>query len=267
MKHFEFTLSDIGLLTFPTARASKSTQIEVVTARLDVEPEALRTAAALLSPAEQHKANRFVFDCDRRRFIVARSRLRRLLGARLSVRPEGVELVYGKHGKPALARRFSGANVHFNVAHTEDVAVFAFSSELDIGVDVETVRVMRDAGEIAARFFSRTEYAAYCALAPDDKPLGFLTCWTRKEAFVKALGDGLYQPLNSFDTSGSRPLFEAQARNLRTGNATSNTRDWALHSFSPGPGLIAAVAVKKRAEALVERSSPRQGAIRAAFLS
>ena len=168
---------------------------------LNVGHEAVRASGALLSSAERQRASRFAFALDRRRFTVARAWLRRLLSARLGIRPESIELVYGAHGKPALARRCAASDLRFNVSHADDVAVYAFSSGREIGIDIESIRVIGDAEDIAARFFSRRENEAYRALDPGDRSLGFYNCWTRKEAFVKALGDGLDYPLDRFDVS------------------------------------------------------------------
>lgn len=195
---------------------------EVVMARLNAGPEEVRSLRARLSDAERQRAGRFRFERDRRRFIVARARLRELLAARLGVRPEAVELVYGKNGKPGLAQRYADSGWRFNVSHCDDVAVYAFSRSSDVGIDVEAIRAVSEADAIAARFFSRREHEAYSALSPRDKPLGFLNCWTRKEAVVKALGDGLSMPLDELDVS--------------------RAPGWSLHSFSPLPGFIAALA-------------------------
>ena len=195
---------------------------EVVVARLDAGPEEVRSLRACLSDAEQRRAERFRFARDRRRFIVARARLRELLAARLDVAPEAVELANGKNGKPELAQRHADRGWRFNVSHCDEVAVYAFSRDSDVGIDIEAIRPIPEADDIAARFFSRREYAAYSALAPRDRPLRFLQCWTRKEALAKALGEGLSMPLNELDFS--------------------RASGWRLHSFSPLPGFIAALA-------------------------
>lgn len=195
---------------------------EVVMARLNAGPEEVRSLRARLSDAERQRAGRFRFERDRRRFIVARARLRELLAARLGVPPEAVELVYGKNGKPGLAQRYADSGWRFNVSHCDDVAVYAFSRDSDVGIDIEAIRAVSEADAIAARFFSRREHEAYSALSPRDKPLGFLNCWTRKEAVAKALGDGLSMPLDELDVS--------------------RASGWRLHSFSPLPGFIAALA-------------------------
>ena len=202
---------------------SISSDVEVVTARLDPGPQAVRALSRWLSEGERSRVARLRFDRERRRFIVARARLRGLLAARLGAAPESIELIYGAKGKPALAERFARSGWRFNVSHCGELAVYAFSRAGEIGIDVEAVHAVREADDIAARFFSRRENSAYLALAPRARPLGFFRCWTRKEALVKALGDGLSMPLAEVDVSAAPP-------------------GWRLHSFSPLPGFIAAVA-------------------------
>lgn len=214
---------------------------EATVIRLENNVEEIRALRKLLSDTERRRADRFVFDRDRNRFIVARARLRELLATRLSVRPEAVELTYSLHGKPVLARRFADSNLRFNVSHSDDVAVFAFSLGREIGIDIEVVRSIPDADDIAAQFFSRRENEAYLALDPRDKPLGFFYCWTRKEAFIKAIGDGLYHPLDSFDVSLSP---DEPAEILRFKDMPGSKCGWNLNSFSPLPGFIAAVVTE-----------------------
>ena len=214
---------------------------EATVIRLEINTEEIRTLWRLLSDTEQQRANRFAFDRDRNRFIVARARLRELLATRLNVLPEAVELTYGVHGKPALARRFEDSDLRFNVSHSEDVAVYAFSLGREIGIDIEVVRQIPDADDIAARFFSQRENEAYLALDPSDRPLGFFCCWTRKEAFIKAIGDGLYYPLDSFDVSLA-PSEPAEI--LRIKDMPGSESGWCLNSFSPFPDLIAAVVTE-----------------------
>jgi len=220
------------------ATCERDDAIDVVVTRLALGPDAVGASVTLLSDTERQRASRFVVDRDARRFIVARARLRQLLAERLGVRPESVELVYGAHGKPALARPGADADLRFNVSHREDVAVYAFSYGREVGIDVEAVHVIRDADAIAARLFSPRENAAYRALDPQDRPLGFFNCWTRKEAFVKALGGGLCDRLDHFDVS----LAPREAATiLRVENTPGDHCGWRLVSFSPTPGFVAAV--------------------------
>ena len=230
----------------PRARAATAPYtddaIDFVVTR-PVMSEAAGAAVALLSDAERQRASRFLFERDRDRFIVARACLRQLLAARLCTAPDSVELVYGAHGKPALAPWYADTDLRFNVSHCDDLTLYAFSCGREIGIDVEAVRPIRDADDIAARFFSQRENRAYRALEPSDRPLGFFQCWTRKEAFIKALGDGLSYPLNRFDVSLA-PGEPAQI--LRVEDAPGDRCGWRLESWSPAPGFVAAVVIGDR---------------------
>src|SRR5438034_4457070 len=206
-----------------------------------VRSEAAGAAVALLSDAERERASRFLFDRDRDRFIVARACLRQLLAARLGTAPDSVDLVYGAHGKPALAPWYADTDLRFNVSHCDDLTLYAFSCGREIGIDVEAVRRIRDADDIAARFFSQRENRAYRALERRDRPLGFFQCWTRKEAFIKALGDGLSYPLDRFDVS----LTPGEpARILRLARAPGDGRRWRMESFAPAAGFVAALVAE-----------------------
>ncbi len=215
--------------------------VDVVVARLDGGPGAVRASAGLLSDAERARADRFAFERDRWRFILARGRLRQLLAERLDVRPEAVELGYRAYGKPMLAGRFARSGLRFNLSHCDDLAVFALASGREVGIDVEAVRVLADADDIAAHTFSHRESAAYQALDPRERPLGFFQCWTRKEAFIKALGDGLQHPLDRFDVSLAP---REPARILRVDDTPGDHCGWRMEGFSPAPGFVAAVVVE-----------------------
>jgi 4'-phosphopantetheinyl transferase len=219
--------------------------IEIVAVRLDVGPAAVGALHALLSSAEQQRASNIRAGRARDRFIVARARLRQLLGNRLAVRPESVELATSHSGKPALRPGFADSDLRFNVAHCDDVAAYALGGGEagEIGVDIEAVRVLKDADQLAGRFFSDAERAAYRALAPADRPLGFFNCWTRKEAFIKAQGEGFGYPLDRFDVS----LAPGEAaRLLRVGDAAGDACGWRMTSFVPAPGFVGAVVTERR---------------------
>jgi 4'-phosphopantetheinyl transferase len=216
--------------------------VDVVITRLEIEPDALRHLTETLSDAERHRARQFVFDRDRRRFIVSRARLRQLVAEQLDVPESAVEFTSGVHGKPAVVLRPADPDVRFNVSHCGDVAVYALTSGLDVGVDIEAVRPIPDADRIAERFFSRRECEAYRALDAHDKPLGFFNCWTRKEAFVKALGNGLTHSLDRFDVSLAP---EEPARILRVGETPGDQCGWDLQGFSPAPGFVGAIVTER----------------------
>ena len=229
--------------TFRPAPVERDDAIEIVVTGLALERAAARACASLLSEAERERARRFAFPRDARRFIVGRARLRQLIAVRLGVPPESVELAYGARGKPCLANPRRDRDLRFNLSRCHDVAVYVFSFGRDVGIDVEAVRIIRDADAIAARWFSRAEHAAYQALDARQKPLGFFNCWTRKEAFVKALGEGLFHPLDRFDVSLAPG---APAELFRIERTARDDRTWHMESFSPAPGFVAAVVAEER---------------------
>jgi 4'-phosphopantetheinyl transferase len=197
-----------------------------------VRPSA--TLVALLSPDEQVRAAKFYFDEDREHYRYGRAILRTLIGQYEQIEPTAVPFVYGEHGKPGLA----GGDLRFNLSHADGVALIAFARGREIGVDVERVRPLSDADRVARRFFSEREYGEYTAVFDAQKPQAFFNCWTRKEAFIKAIGEGLSCPLKSFDVS-LLPGEAAQLREIR-GSETAAAH-WTLHSLDPLPGYVSAV--------------------------
>jgi len=235
-------LPDHAPVATDTAYRREETLVELLTERLDVACDALRESAALLSATERERARRLAFARDRRRFIVARARLRQLLATRLGVRPAAIELTSGPYGKPTLALRFPASNLRFNAAHSSDLAVYAFARGREIGVDVEAIRTIPDADEISARFFSAREAAAYATLDVDSRPVAFVNCWTRKEAFLKAVGGGLSYPLDRVEVSLAPG---APATIVRVADTPGDACGWRLASFTPARGFVGAVVVEQ----------------------
>lgn len=213
---------------------------EIAIARLDVSPKMLLEDSAILTTDERARAERCVFETGRRRFIAARAALRRHLAMRLNAHPQNVEFVYNDRGKPSLGGRFAKSKVFFNLSHSDDLAVYAFSTIGPIGVDVESVRWFADADKVAARVFSPAENDVYSKLEQSEKPIGFFNCWTRKEAFIKATGEGLSRSLHSFDVSLAP---RDRARILRIGEHANKVCGWLMHSFAPLSGFVSAVVV------------------------
>ena len=221
----------------------------IVVAPLNLHPDRCRAAEALLTPAERARADRFARACDRRRFVVARARLRELLAERLNTSPRSIKLTYGPAGKPALAPRTGGTSLRFNVSHCGDMAAFALVDGREVGIDIEEVRPITDADDIATLVFSDRERSEYRDLPPDAKCRGFFNGWTRKEAFIKAVGAGLAYRLDQFDVS----LAPGQpARLLRVGADSGDRTPWTLQAFDPAPGLVGAI-VTGSAETAVTR--------------
>lgn len=215
--------------------------IDVVLTRLTIDDEAVRESTMVLSDIERRRAERLVNDRDRRRFIARRAHLRRLLSDRLGAAPQRIRFSHGQHGKPSLAPPFDSAGLRFSLSHCEDLALYALSDGTEVGVDMEAVRVLPDADAIAAFAFSRRERETYRGLPIRDKPLAFLNCWTRKEAFVKATGCGLGDPLDFFDVT----LAPHEApRIVRVNDRAGDDCGWHLASFS-APGLVAALVTER----------------------
>jgi 4'-phosphopantetheinyl transferase len=210
-------------------------------AALDPEPARLLELEATLSVDERERADRFRFERDRRRYITARGIVREILGFRLGTEPGALQFDYGEHGKPELRRKHGGGELFFNVAHSGDHGAFAIGTVPGIGIDVEVVRTVRDAGSIAARFFSRRESTAIAALPQALRLHAFFFCWTRKEAFIKALGKGLSHPLDAFAVSVAPG---EPARLLYADRSVGSLREWRIHDLSDLPAFACAVAVR-----------------------
>jgi len=214
--------------------------VDIVGTDLDApDHDELAALWALLSATERQAADRFLSDRHRAHYIVARGRLRQLLGERLGVAPAAVELVTTKYGKPSLGARYGTSDLAFNLSHSGSLAVYAFTGRRTVGVDIEHIREIPDAEGLATRFFSPREAEAFRAVAASSRrDLTFLACWTRKEAFVKAIGEGLSHPLDAFDVTIDP---EAPARITRVGAETAGPLGWAMASFQPRDGYIGAV--------------------------
>ncbi len=201
---------------------------------------------ACLSAAEQRRAQGFISARDRHRFIARRVALRQLLGRYLKLQPGAIRIDEGSGRKPAIGR--SGAkheragdlpDIGFNCSHSDGLALFAFSRDMPVDIDLERVRPMPDANEVARRFFSLHETRALMKIPAQDRLAAFYRCWTAKEALVKALGHGLAMPLDAFTVSVA-PGQAAQLLHLDTGDPG----DWSLTRLRPSPGFSATLAVR-----------------------
>jgi 4'-phosphopantetheinyl transferase len=193
-----------------------------------------------LAPDEIERAGRFRFERDRRRFIVGRGVLRAILGRYLAVEPRLISFLYGKRGKPRLADEFDIPALQFNLAHSGELALYAFGLGRRIGIDVEYVRPLSDAEEISARFFSSRENDALRALPQDQRLAAFYRCWTRKEAYLKAIGDGLARPLDQFTVS----LSPGETAKLFEISDPNESARWSFRALVPKAGYMAAVVTE-----------------------
>jgi 4'-phosphopantetheinyl transferase len=161
----------------------------------------VRGLEQMLSHDEIARAERFHFERDRRRFVVGRGLLRAILGRYMGIESERLRFRYGEYGKPYLAEEYGGKALQFNVAHSQDMALYAIARDREVGVDIEYIRPFPNLMQIAEQFFSARENIALQAVPEHLKDEAFFTCWTRKEAYIKARGDGLSLPLDRFDVS------------------------------------------------------------------
>ncbi len=214
-----------------------------------VDLEAIRSEESrwreVLSSDELQRASRFHFEGDRQRYVAARSLLRRILAVYFSLTDRGriTVLSIPTKKKPSLAPPYAGSGIKFNLSHSGGVALYAFSRERDLGVDVEHIRHDFEVEPLARRFFSPHEQNQLIGLSPTEKVEAFFRCWTRKEAYIKATGDGLSLPLTQFDVSlepGSSDALAATRPN------SSEARQWLLTEVSAGPGYTGAICVRGR---------------------
>ncbi len=225
-------------------------ELRLWTIPLDPSPAAVAALSKLLSPDERERAARFRFEQHRRRYAVGRGALRRLLGREVGVAPESIELTYGPRGKPFLAARHGRLSLQFNLSNSEELALVGLFDGREVGVDVEYLKPMPDADEIGERFFSVPERQVLRELSLDQKEIGFFNAWTRKEAYLKAVGEGLTVALDSFDVTLA-PGEPARMLALN-GDAAAGARWYYLH-LVPAPRYVGAVAIE-----MVDRSVLRQ---------
>ena len=174
---------------------------ELWTASLDLEGSAGLALKEILTPQELERASRFHYDLHRRRYVAGRAILRRILSGYTGYAPEAIEFAVESQGKPSLSGDLAGMGFHFNVSHSEGTALYGFTCEGRIGVDVELLRPIRDADALAGMNYTADE-ARYAVEGWSESAVArpFLQIWTRKEACVKAAGGGLFIPLQGFDT-------------------------------------------------------------------
>jgi 4'-phosphopantetheinyl transferase len=193
-----------------------------------------------LSSDELARASRFHFSRDRQHFVAARAVLRIILASYLATEAKKIEFCYSKKEKPSLGPAHERSDLTFNVSHSGGIALFAFTRGREIGVDVEQVRRDSDSEAIARRFFSVHEQEQLAALPAEERGEAFFRCWTRKEAYIKATGDGLSLPLGQFDVSMAAGETNAL---LATRPDGSEARRWRLQEVPGGTGYVAALCV------------------------
>lgn len=237
----------------PKQLSVSPSEVHIWRAFLDLPAIQVEQLVQNLSPDEYIRAERFYFERDKYRFIVARALLRTVLGSYLGVPANQLQFCYGHRGKPALAAIYAKSGLRFNVSHSQNLVVYAVSCDRELGVDVEFIRPISEAEQIAKRYFSVRENASFQSLPPSEKQAGFFYHWTRKEAHLKAEGEGLSADSDRFDAS----VATEDTNILSSGDSASDR--WFLHGFTPAPNYIATVAVEGKGWDLAYWQCPQGG--------
>jgi 4'-phosphopantetheinyl transferase len=213
-------------------------EIHVWSVQLDPSPREVERLGRSLSEDEWARANRFRFEKHRRQYVVGRGALRVLLAAYLGSRPEAVRFRYGPRGKPFLD---SPGDLQFNLSNSDEMALVGFVRGPEIGVDVEYLKPMPDCEQISERFFSESERRVLRGIPGRAKEIAFFNCWTRKEAYLKAVGEGLAAPLDSFDVTLAP---EDPPRMLTLQGDPGRAARWFFHHLVPADMYVGAVAIE-----------------------
>jgi 4'-phosphopantetheinyl transferase len=215
--------------------------IHVWKARLDLSRDALGRLERSLSPDERQRFGRLRAEPDRRQGAASRGLLRYILSGYAGRPAEELVFTYGLAGKPELSEAADGGTLRFNTAHSGDLLLVALGRAPSLGIDVERIRPIVRRERVARRAFSAAERRQIEALPHDLRDEAFITCWTRKEACVKALGEGVWSAFGRFEVSveASQP---ATVKSVAGEAATG--ADWSLYHLEPAPGFVGAVAVQ-----------------------
>ncbi len=215
--------------------------VHVWQASLQQPSDVITQLGATLSDDERSRAKRFQFEHLRESFIIARGILRSILARYTNLNPGQCRFEYTATGKPYLSSHSSTTGIYFNLSHSSNLVLYAITGNPWIGIDVECIRPISEIDDIAARTFSAEENNQLRTVAKDQKLRAFFNCWTRKEAFIKAIGDGVSFPLDQFDVS-LKPGDPAKI--LKIFGSEDNAKHWSMYELLPGEGYVAALVVE-----------------------
>jgi 4'-phosphopantetheinyl transferase len=207
----------------------------------DIDDSHAFALSKLLTSEELQRANNFYFERDRKTYIITRGILRTILGSLIRKNPSELQISYTTYGRPFLISNKNTPDIRFNVSHSHDRALIAITKGRNVGVDIEYIRPLRYEDRISERFFSLKENEALRSLPKNIQHRAFFTCWTRKEAFIKAKGGGLTIPLKSFTVT----LIPGEpAELLQTDRNIEKVKRWCFFDLDIGTKYVAAVAVE-----------------------
>ena len=223
----------------PASLSLQSGEVHVWRVDLEQPESVVQQFRSTLENEEISRADRFHFERDRRAFTVSRGFLRHVIGRYLETKPEAVRFSYGPYGKPALDGQHKASALRFNMSHSRAVGLVAVTEARELGIDVEYIRADFATEDIARRFFSPCEVEAFNALPQERQVAAFFRCWTRKEAYIKAIGRGLSQPLDGFDVTLAPDVPPAL---LRTDEDEASR--WSLSDIDVDQDYAAALVVE-----------------------
>lgn len=226
-------------VTHQSSASPSRDSVEVWTIDLKTDTPFIEAAMASLPADERARAGRFRVAAARNRYLLAHSALRRLLAPKLNQTPGNISFQPGPNGKPELAGSIKQP-LHFNLSHSGDLALVAISSVAPVGVDVEQIRPLANAVRLAGRFFKPSESAALSQCPASERQAAFFRVWTRKEALLKATGQGIAYGLGRFEVS-----CEPGGGLLAVDGNATKAQHWTLHDWCPTEGYLAAAAIER----------------------
>jgi len=228
-------------------------QVHIWRINLAQQDDEIQRCRRVLSADELDRADRFYFERHRRRFTVARAAMRHILSRYAGIDAPGLRFSYGQKGKPALAGGLEQSGIEFNLSHSSERALLAVARGLRLGVDIEWIKPDFATDEIAERFFSATEVDCLRSLPAGQRAEAFFSCWTRKEAYIKALGEGLSVPLDSFAVAFA-PGTAAALLHVKVNPA--EVERWSMYNIAVTDGYKAALVAEGKGHHLEEMDWP-----------
>ncbi|MEO8211506.1 MAG: 4'-phosphopantetheinyl transferase superfamily protein [bacterium] len=218
-------------------------EIHIYQSTLEKTAAEINDLESILSTDELTKAYRYKFEADKNNYIVCRALLRNILSDYLSIKPSLITFSYYEKGKPYINNSF----IKFNLAHSHNYAVFAFTPGKEVGIDIEYYRELQDALQIAKRYFSKSEIEEFENTSHENIKIAFFNCWTRKEAFIKAVGEGLSYPLADFSVT----LNPEDPKILWIKTKPNEIKKWSLHDIKVKENYISSLAIKSNDSEIV----------------
>ena len=238
----------MALITFHTlsrpdraAADLERDQVHVWKARLDIPRERLGQLERGLTPGERERIAGLRSEADRRRATASRGLQRHILAGYAEEPVAGLHFTYGPAGKPEITSQGGDGSIYFNATHSGDLLLIAVGRDSCLGIDVERVRPIPRADRVARRAFSEAERRRIEQLPPENRAEAFITCWTRKEACVKAVGGGVWSAFARFEVT-VEPDEPPQVVAV-DGDRDAAAR-WSLYDLRPAPGYVGALAVR-----------------------